>query len=638
MIKYAVLIITVFYAICCFIPDYWNWGVMGEKSNNYIFVIISIIAIVLLFNNTICVNIQKVVQKHIIYPVFNRLTRTPKIIRILLWATIPTFILYLIKIEVHIFGDSQNMIGNMVNGNLILPIYNGICVILTFLAKLFKISSRNDAQTLMGMVSIIAGPVFLYYLYNALKLLIKSDIRRLWLFLICSISGIIVLFTGYIETYPLLTAWLAIYLFHLLKTKKISVIILLFLIGVFLHFWFIAFLPSLLYIINHHKKWVHNRIVFYISIFFILGIYVSGQLVVRDGIPLTIPLINGSNTGGYTLFSIVHFIDFFNELIITGPILPILGLIFVITRIFKKATFSHKQKLLLFAAVPTLLISFFIDPLMGAYRDWDLISLFTLPLILFAALIIDSLKRDRFLTHILIPILLITSLHTLGFIYLNKHEGVSVDKAINIALKDPHYQGDYHDGKRNKTFAAILKKTFGRNEEANEIATRRVNIANANYTDIIFLAESYFNAKDYENAQQSFSLIHDYNLLPPLSKCSYGISLSLTDRHYKAIEVLNSAITDTLFYDILLLMGNSFLAIQQTDSCIKYYDSALRYTPDSVITLNFMVTFLAQFQEYGLAIEYLHLLGNISANPQEIQQRLNELISKQKLLESSPSN
>jgi len=634
MIKLTVLAVTAFYTISCFFPDYWNWAVMGDESIKYVTVIIALFTTILLFNKSFCDKTHKVAQQYILAPVYNSLTRTPTILRILLWAIIPAVLLYSIKIEVHIFGDSQNMIGNMVNDNLILPIYNGICVILTLLANIFKISTRNDAQTLMEIVSIIAGPVFLFYLYNSLKVLTKPDLSRVWLFLICGISGIITLFTGYIETYPLLTAWLAVYLYHLLNTKRISIIVILFIIGIFLHFWFIAFLPSLLNIINHRNKWVSARVIFIISILFIIGTYISGQIVARNGMPLTIPIINGANTGGYTLFSGVHLLDFVNEIIITGPVLPILGIVLIIRTLISKLEFSHKQKSLLYAAVPAVLISFFIDPLMGAYRDWDLISLFTLPLMLFTSAIISSLPVERFRVSVLIPILLITSVHTFGFIYLNKNENISVDKAIQVALKDPHYQGDYHEGKRNKTFASIVGNIFDRPKDAIEFAKRRTNIKSANYNDIIFLANSYFNVGDFENAQYYWSLIHDYNLLTTINKTYYGVALSLTDRHYKAIEVLKSAINQTINYDLLLFMSNSYAYTHQIDSCKKYFDYALEYSQDPVATLNNIVDILSKAKEYKTAIEYLHRLMIDSPNAQGLQQKLKELQHKQKLLES----
>lgn len=80
----------------------------------------------------------------------------------------------------------------------------------------------------------------------------------------------------------------------------------------------------------------------------------------------------------YRLFSISHFLDFFNVLILAAPA-ACMALF-----LLKKRDLGRHPFLLASAAFP-LLFTFLANPEIGALRDWDLLALLAVPLTLRAA-------------------------------------------------------------------------------------------------------------------------------------------------------------------------------------------------------------------------------------------------------------
>jgi hypothetical protein len=505
----------------------------------------------------------------------------PKAIHLILWIIVPAAILYLLRTESYILGDSHSYVGTIIDRTYISPSSYGYSFFLNRLADLFHIVEVEQAIFLMGAISIICGVFFLNFVNAGLRLFIEDKDLKTFLFVAIASSGLIILFTGYTESYPVLAAWLSIYFYYSIKYLKsggrTALLLAIFLAGTFWHLWFIAFLPSLLFLLNRRYKIVANNILIGITVIYLLGIYLGGQFFRRGYLYISLPPLPNQDTS-YTLFSIQHLIDYFNEFIIVGPVLPLLGLVLLLWFIskYKAAEFSF----LVYAALPAMFMSFIIDPIIGAVRDWDLLSIFGLPLMTVTALILSILiKGNKRPGYVLIPILLFNLFHTGSFIALNKNPDAAVDRVVEIALEDKHYKSDYYDGRKLLPFSTILSNLYGKHDAALKFLERREEMESG---DILAEANYYFNQDQFEKASEYYEKVYGEYYLKPLYRYSYGKSLMMTRRPESAIKLFMDALRDTSFPELYFDLGTSHLLTMHPDSAIKYYELGIENNPDSV--------------------------------------------------------
>jgi len=579
-IIYIVFIaVLVFYAFGLLIPAYWNWSVFKVSGS-----ISGMVFLILIFIILIIPGISSIFYRPVsrFFKLLGDLmSALPAAIRVILWIVLPALILYLLRTESYILGDSHSYVGTIVDRTYISPSSYGYSFVLNNLANLFHVVKVDQAIVLMGGISIICGIVFLNFVHASLKLIIENRELRPFLFAAIASSGLIILFTGYTESYPVLAAWLSIYIYYSIKYIRADgntiLLVLIFLAGAFWHLWFIAFLPSLLFILNRRYKIIANKFLIGAAVIYLLGIYLGGQFVRRDYLYISLPPIPNSDTS-YTLFSAQHLIDYFNEFIIVGPVLPLLGLvlIFLFMGKLKTAEFSFFK----YIAFPAMFMSFIIDPIIGAVRDWDLLSIFGLPLMTIAALALPILvKGNKTIRYFLIPVLLINLFHTGSFITTNKNPGAAVDRVVEVALDDKHYKSDYYDGRKLLPFSTILSNLYGKHEAALKFLERREDLESG---DILAKANYYFNQDQFEKACEYYEQVYGQFYLKPLYRYSYGKSLMMTRRPDSAIGLFMDALRDTSFPELYFDLGTSHLLTMHPDSTIKYYELGIRNNPDSI--------------------------------------------------------
>jgi len=320
-IKIITLLLVLFFIISWFSPAYWNWGVFNIQVLTSLYLIVSAIVVLILFIPQLGLPIMnrlewfsEQIQEH------KKPLHTP--VKTLLWILIPAVILFLLKSSTYILGDGHLILDLLSEtGALTLPGSSfGICFLITALAKLLGISSESQAAFLMSTYSIVCGILFVYFAYKIVNLLITNKKYNLIVYVLVCTSALIIMFTGYVETYPLLTAWLAIYLYYAIRfirgEVKLIPVLLIFLIGVFWHLWFLAFIPSLIYVLNKRYKFVQEILIIIISVIAVLGIYISGQLLTRGDYLLTVPFLSIEKSS-YTLLSVSHLADYLNNRVST---------------------------------------------------------------------------------------------------------------------------------------------------------------------------------------------------------------------------------------------------------------------------------------------------------------------------------
>ncbi|NIP43834.1 MAG: hypothetical protein GWO41_17430, partial [candidate division Zixibacteria bacterium] len=502
LIRIIILAISAIFVLSWLYPAYWNWAVMPVEiifpSNIVLLALAVILAIIPRLGRILLDLLSNAWEAAL-----SKMASMPGIVKLSLWVIIPAVFFYLIRSQSLILGDGELILGRIVEGELISSTAFGYSQLVSLLAELFRIENLDQAANLMAALSIICGVVYTYFLYKTASLLVEDFRMRLWLFLIVLFSGLSVIFAGYVETYPILIAWLVIYFHSVVESMKYKSSVFIpagiLVVGLFWHIWFLAFLPSILWLINHRYKLIPNFVTFIISVLYIVAIYIAGTFISRSGIQTTLPLLPDETTN-YFLFSPTHLIDFANVLIIAGPVLALLALAFLFyPAVYKK---SHYLRFLLWAAVPAFLVSFMIDPVLGAPRDWDLLSIYSLPLFLFAALFIaEKGKSASKIYSLIIPILILNLIQFSSFAAMNMQSAKSLDRITRLAHADPHYQIDYYEGRRIRIFAHLLSYVYKRHQASVEFMEKMADAGQLDCLSGVSIANGYINMEEYETAR-----------------------------------------------------------------------------------------------------------------------------------------
>ncbi len=580
----AVIIgLLLFFLISWISPSYWNWSVISiDYLFPYVIIFFAIIGIITLIP-AIGATIYKAVT-NLLLNIQQKLALMPKTIKSILWIIIPGALLYVLKTNCYIYGDGHLILGHISRDNIISKTAYGFSLLVKFAYSTIGLGKLMEPSDIMAAISIICGIVFIYFLYRILTLLIEDTGFKLIIYLACATSAIIVLFTGYAETYSILTAWLTVYVFCAIKYIRGDFrsvpLFLIFLIGVFWHIWFIAFFPSLIFLFNRRFKFIPGKIISGLAGLFVIGVYVGGRLITRNGIPATLPIFNNADTS-YSLISIQHLLDFFNILIFTGPVLILLAIALLFASKGKRNT--DEIIMLLNLAVPAIIISFFIDPALGAARDWDLLSIFALPTILLAAAIMAKNKGEKTdYRYLLIPILLFGIIHTGLFIGLNKNSDAAVDRMVGLLKDDIHYTSAYYKGERIIPFVAILSNIYDRHNDATLFTKRKAGDDPKDYVDLKHLGDSYYDEKKYEKALEYYNQIPLKYFGSVRNRMAYANSLYKTGRYTRAGEVMEDIANDTCFESLYFRMGNTQLFTGNPDSALAVYKDGLFCADDTL--------------------------------------------------------
>jgi tetratricopeptide (TPR) repeat protein len=596
-----------FFAISWLVPSYWNWSILnpnfGTPFGFLILALIGLTAFIPAFGNIIF----KLINGALNY-LRNFFSRVPAFPRILLLLIISAGIFYLCRGFTYLYGDGHLIISHIEKGSMISTTAYGLSLMIKYVAPILDVNGWISPADFMAWISIICGVVYLFFLYKIISLLVADKRLRLLFYLVAATSAIIILFTGYVETYSILTAWLAIYIYYSLKflrhKGRTVVLVMLFGLGVFWHIWFAAFFPSLLYALNKRYRILSGIFLIVLSSVYVLGIIVSGSMISRSGIPPVIPVFANSRTI-YSLVSYHHIADFINIMIIAGPTMILVGLVLAAMHI--RRDFGPDVKLLVFAGIPAFIIALFLDPALGAVRDWDVLSIFALPIILVGIILIwQYLKRVPAHAYILIPILLLGVLHVGTFVAYNKNTDIAVDRIIRVLLEDPHYTEEYYEGERILPFSAIISNIYDDDKAGAEFLQRRAQSESGNYADMVQLAYQYHNQRDFENALKCFQKVPMQDITDTKARYCYGTTLYHLKKYRESSEVFSALAPDTNTAGLYFFLSDCLLKLSEPDSSYKVALEGFRFASDTVQYTNSISAIFYKAGYYQRTIELVN--------------------------------
>jgi hypothetical protein len=337
---------------------------------------------------------------------------------------------YLLKIKYIFLGDTdlrgkQIEDGDMSGSEYLTKL--SIKQIWLFLHGLIGYTANQTIQ-LLGYIS---GGVYVFISLCIADLIGKTFLKKVAVFCLATLSlTALLLFCGYTEIYALPALFLIAYLFFALLYLKgkiafwIPAIVIF--TGVAYHLMLVCMIPSLIYIVYAKELWKYPffRKKATIAVLVLIAapfIYIAFR---KYALPMMLPLSDDS--GFMTMFSIAHYVEFFNSQMLGGGIGFLIWIATLIYGIRHKIKVDITQIFFFIASLSFtgLIFVFCIDRGSG---DWDICAFAPIVYNLSNAYFLLSVYERKLYRNIKYGIVMIVGfsiLHTSAWIYTNKTDAL----------------------------------------------------------------------------------------------------------------------------------------------------------------------------------------------------------------------
>jgi hypothetical protein len=310
----------------------------------------------------------------------------------------------------------------------------------------------------------------------------ERNILRLFLLTV----GTVELFCGYVENYAPLTLAVLAYLYVAWRylDNRVSLIApgMVWGLAFTLHFSALVFFPSLVFL--YFMEWRRNALspgfflrlaitpVLVFAIFSLIGFDpgaafrhqgVSSQLV-----PLWTP---EPFYRPHTLLSSVHLLDVMNQHLLIAP----MGLVLITATLFTVRSRRHTPHFILLSAAAVFYILFasLLNPLIGAFRDWDLLSPMAVPIALLSAYLLTRCTEAATQARLGWVVAVVTLFHLIPWLWVNADADRSLARSA-VILKDGARLSVFVRGEGNDQLRNLYER-IGKKREALEAAKVALN-------------------------------------------------------------------------------------------------------------------------------------------------------------------
>jgi len=446
----------------------------------------------------------------------------------------------------------------------------------------------------------------LFYL-NGIRLLARfgmSPIEKAIIALAFLCTATIQFYFGYVESYGLLNLFILYYLYFAWKCVKEERVTaapaIFFALATLSHLSGAALFPSLFYLYKDRPRWVIK----YALPLAIVGVAIMFFLAFRWR--LMVPLLP-NDYSAYSLLSQAHLRDLLCTLLLVSPALYLT----LIGKRWDKAT-----TLMMIALAGTVLSTIIIDPVLGAFRDWDMLSMFALPL---AGMI--ALRAPR---RVVIVVILAVTIVARIIPWLIFNAELRTEFLKEMLADDIHYSEHFDTGKRLVSWGYLLREC-GDFEGAEEAWKKRLSFDSTLVNTWSLLGQLQRRLAKYPEACQTYlrltelepeSILYRYHAIyllfrigdngnaqhmladappefrndPSAQRLLAGI-LAATGHHQEAVEIIEKNplqdMDDYLPYVLAkscFVMGRNDLARQLIDRAIElnYFNQSYRELADRI--------------------------------------------------------
>ena len=346
----------------------------------------------------------------------------------------------------------------------------------------------------------------LFYL-NGIRLLVRfgmTPIEKAIIAFAFLCTATIQFYFGYVESYGLINLFILYYLYFAWKCVKQERVTaapaVFFVLATMSHLSGAALFPSLVFLYNDRFRWVSKYVlplaILAAAVVFFFGHYWSDLVTL---------LPNDYST--YSLFSEAHLRDLLCLLPLVSPsfYLALIG-----KRWEKTTTFT------VIALAGTLLFTIVIDPVLGAIRDWDFLSVFALPL---AGMIALRAPRRAVIVVILAVMIVARIIPWLTF-----NAELQTEFVKEMLADDIHYSEHFGEGERLDSWGYLLYK-IGDYQGAKEAWKKRLTFSPDQPNILSMLAPLLFEMGEFPESYQTY--LRMMELQPDNRDCRYRASYLL---------------------------------------------------------------------------------------------------------------
>ncbi len=405
-----------------------------------------------------------------------------------LFIAVMTTLFAIFTASTHFLGDGYTVIKNLTSETGILVKWSevGVIRLMWNIRELLGPPNEEISRLAFQIVSIASGAISIYFMFLISRTISENNIKRFIVFVAAFFSGMLLLFFGYTEYYPIIWVFMTGFIYFslkFLKSGKQLIIAWLFLIvGIVLHLQMAVFVPAAVYmtfskgngliLYGRFKKLIWGAAGLVIISCLTLLIYkYTTNLYIED---IFLPLLNGKPVyPEYAILSVPHLLDILNEFILVSPLL---FLLILIGGRNIKSIFENKSAIFLgLSAIGFLLFLFVIDPKLAFPRDWDLFSMSGFSLNILLVLMING-SRIKSINKLLPALMIIMSITILPFLLTNLNEESSekyMEYQINIdqskSLSTAVNLMNYYKKNGNTEKYDSLQLEFNRNNSQHNI-------------------------------------------------------------------------------------------------------------------------------------------------------------------------
>lgn len=545
---------------------------------------------------------------------------------LVVWA-----VLYALRSQALIYGDGYEVLRQSSEAaglfeGLADVLMHPLSVVASRIAVLLGSQLGLSSSQALGLLNSLAGAVGVAALFCISRLLFNDTKKTALLFLISLTGGTTILFAGHVEYYTLAIATALWSLYFSLKCAGGSLGywpgIGLALLAMLFHMVTAPFLiVAVLAIVMRSRVSIQTAItnrpsVVVLSTVGLVAISV-GLLQFATGTDMFVSVVPPGE-GNYWTLSPAHLLDILNASVLLAPIGFILLLTMPLWRRTNTLSLNNRGVVLLAVALLTFLAAFFIDPKLGAPRDFDLLAVFGIPLSIFATyLFLLQVAPGKSISLILIPALVVLVVHIAPNLHEKHYPQIAAVHLDRMLADDAHYQIEYLAGDRGVSWGTILTREENRPDLAAKYFRRRINGDDtdsrgwSNLGEVFYLAQQYDSAgyfyqqaiiRDSSIAYYWFRLAetesrsdHPYlagqliqkaaSLAPenPRIQFAAGVILSAADEPATAIEHYRAADRlDPQSSGAVCNIASLYLKDGALDSACVYFKQALTKSPTSI--------------------------------------------------------
>ncbi len=536
-------------------------------------------------------------------------------------ATLLMFaVLFIFRSRAHVYGDGFFILGAATDPQGLKLFGQSYLQVLSMVLYHFSVPGLENAsglstQTSFAVVNCIGGVMGIWALYR-ISCLLAVDVAARWLIFLGSLtSGAVILFFGYVEHYTWATSlalW-ALYftIRHVQDNKGAGWALLLALLATGFHLIVLPYLVIVIMSISVKKSSSGTQLlgtpsaILFAAI--VLGSVGLAALVQLTRLPDVFVPLWPHPENPYWVLSWAHLKDVFNEAILVAP----LGTAFLIFYLSAKrpgpSAPTLEGRILAGVSLLAFLASFWIDPELGAVRDWDLLSFYGFPLSLWALQrLTQMIPHPQSLRKLIVPVV-VTGTTCLLPNLLEKNNLKTATHHLDRMLWDsPQYQVDYQKAHRAMVWGSTLRDSVHEPDLAVKYFRRRLAADATSITSWFCIGDWFLSRKEYDSA--AFYLRHMAGLNP--TNTGYLLKLAVVEaeaRNYHiAQEIMRHCVSlAPEDYRFQLAAGLIASAAGNSDEALDYYRATQRLSPDADgLVLNMGLLF-AQLKQYDSAYVYL---------------------------------